>query len=72
MTGYSVCHDFDKVWIEQHFCRRPDCGGGMTLDEACEMVAKHFEQQAKDMREKKHLMLYDFVKEGGTENETTC
>jgi hypothetical protein len=59
MTGYQVCYSYDKVWIEAHLCRRPDCEGGMTLDEACEMVAKHFEQQAKAVREKKHAMVLE-------------
>lgn len=61
MKGYSVIFGSDKVWIEPHFCRCPDCGGGMTLDEACEIVAQHFEEEAKAMRDKTHIMVIEYV-----------
>lgn len=67
MTGYSVCYSAERIWIEPHFCRTPDCGGRLTLDEACEMVARHFEAEAKAVREHKHVMLCDFVDEDGKE-----
>lgn len=43
MTGFNVCFgENDSAWIEPHFCRTPDCGGGMSLDDACTMIADHY------------------------------
>lgn len=67
LKGYDICYYFDKITIEPHFCRCTDCGGGMTLDEACEVVAKHFDEEARAMREKKHVMLMEYVNEDGSE-----
>ena len=65
--GYDIHYYFDKVSIEPHFCRCPDCGGGLTLDAACEIVAQYFEDQAKAVREHRHPMLVEYVDDNGEE-----
>lgn len=54
MIGYDVVFGLDKVNIEQHFCRIHNCGGGMSLESACDMVAEYHEETAKKWRDRTH------------------
>ena len=53
MTGYDVVFR-DRVTIEEHLCRIINCGGGMSLESACDMVAEYHEETAKMWRDRTH------------------
>lgn len=55
MTGFDVIYGIAGVTIDPHVCRRSDgCAGGVTLDEACELVAQWYDEQANLWRSKQH------------------
>jgi len=61
MTGFNVCYgENDSVWIEPHFCRMPDCGGGMDYDAACDMVADYYDSLAAQWRNKEHWLAVEY------------
>lgn len=52
MTGFDVCYESgDRCTITPHFCRCVGCGG-MSYDEACDMVEEHYEGLAKEWRDR--------------------
>jgi len=62
MTGFDVIYGIAGVTIDLHCCRRNDgCTGGVTLDEACELVAQWYEEQAKLWRSQSHPDVQYFV-----------
>jgi len=55
MTGFEVVmYPRDRATIQPHTCREPNCAGGLSYDEACQIVAEHYEQVAKEWRLKTH------------------
>lgn len=64
---FDVIYDGDKATIETHFCREWDENGGcygtnpehgFTLDEACDIVAEWYENQAKEWRNRTHHTIH--------------
>lgn len=60
------------VRIEPHFCREWDEDGGcygtnpdhgFSLDEACEEVAKYYDNLSQQYRDKSHYSLQNFLNE---------
>lgn len=57
MKGWDVTYGpgSTEAAIEPHSCRvLDDCGGGFTLDEACDNLADYFDSVAKGWRERTH------------------
>lgn len=51
MTGFDVMYEGDgRCTISPHSCRCVGCSGGMSYDDACDMVAEHYEELAKEWR----------------------
>lgn len=64
MTGFNVCYgENDSAWIEPHFCRTPDCGGGMSYNDACDVVAEHYLELAEQWRDRTHWMAVEYMEE---------
>lgn len=62
MTGFDVIYGIAGVTIDPHVCRRNDgCTGGVTFEEACELVAQWYDEQAKLWRSKQHPDCQYFV-----------
>lgn len=62
MTGFDVIYGIAGVTIDPHCCRRNDgCTGGLSLRDACELVAKWHEEQAALWRSQKHPDVQYFV-----------
>lgn len=61
MTGFDVYYGLTSPTIEQHCCRKIGCIGGITLDEACELVAQWHEEQAELWRSQEHPDCQYFV-----------
>lgn len=60
-TGYDVYYGLSIPTIEPHCCRAFGCNGGIPLDEACEIVAKWYDEQAKAWRDKTHADVQYFI-----------
>jgi len=62
MTGFDIYYGLGPPTIEPHCCRKMGCtDGGMSLEEACEIVARWYEEQAKLWRTQKHADVLYFV-----------
>jgi len=68
-TRFDVVYRAHDVIIEPHFCREwSENGGcygtdpdhGYSFDEACDIVAQWYEEQAKQWRERTHYMLDEY------------
>lgn len=67
MTGYDVVFGADKVTIQPHFCRTIDCGGGMSLESSCDIVAEYHEETAKMWRDRTHPDILSYTEDGDEE-----
>ena len=63
MQSYDVVYRSDRVTIEPHFCREWDESGGcygtnpdhgMSLEDACNEVADHYQRLADEWRNRTH------------------
>lgn len=70
MTGFDVHYESDdRCVISPHFCRCEGCGGGMSYDEACDMVAEHYEALAEEWRNRTAYLAQYYYQPKDIDNE---